>query len=330
MPSLRTWIGLAVLLTAAGASSGQTPGAANPVQAKDMRLFQEWLSGRFDNQEQVYFQTQEDVKAARPAPRRQLILAPVVVPALSGPIFHAQRQDDNDPTRIGWQGLLRLAPAPDGTGIAMELHELRRPATVGDADLRLEALTAVDLVARLDCTLIWYRQGGQFTASAPNGKDCPLPALDKGEVGPALLLSAQDFWMAGPDQAGKPGISHRLRKARPFTCWMAIRTGDGPRDWQMRRDLTLHDQGGMVWFKTEGPEPREFGFKIRNVVWPSGPQEDSLALYVHERGNDRALSYAWADPQAKRIGINLRQVQGSCTLATDPARVTASVTGNER
>lgn len=311
MPVLRTLAGLAILLAITGMAAAQT---LNPVQAKDMRLFQEWLSGRFDNQEQVYFQAQEETKAARLAPRRHLILTPTTITALPGAVFYVQRHDGNDPSDIGWRALLRLAPAPDGVAIVMELHEFRQPSAVAD-DHPLTTIPAADLIQRSDCALTWHRQGAQFTSPGPKGADCPLPALGKGETGPALLLSPWDFWMVGTDQTGKPGISHRLRKARTFTCWMAIRTGDGPRDWQMRRNLTLHDQGGMVWSQTDGTEPREFGFKIRNIVWPSGPQEDSLALYVHERGNDRAISYAWVDPEAKRIGINLRQVQGSCTLA---------------
>lgn len=320
----RHWVALVAVLSGITAH-GQAPNPVATAQAKDMRLFQDWLEGHFDNQEQVYFQDQDGAQVIHKVSRRHLLLAPVPLPMRGDKVFYAQRHDDDDPARIGWQGLLTVNAAPDGHSIALDIHEFKRPQAMVDAHLRPEswaAVTVADLVHRPDCTLSFQRQAGQFTAPAPKGKGCPMPGLDQGGD-LAVILSAQELWVGGPDQAGQPGITHRLRKARAFTCWMAIRTGDGPRDWHMRRDLTLHDQGGMAWFRTDGPQPQEYGFKIRNVVWPSGPQEDSLALYVHERGNDRAISYAWADPQARRIGINLRQVQGSYSPVADPYRITA-------
>jgi hypothetical protein len=44
-----------------------------------------------------------------------------------------------------------------------------------------------------------------------------------------------------------------------------------------------------------------------------------LTLYVHDGDAKRALSYAWAEEDAGRIGLNLRWLQASCTHA--PARL---------
>ncbi|MCS6985936.1 MAG: hypothetical protein NZM40_00575 [Sphingomonadaceae bacterium] len=104
-----------------------------------------------------------------------------------------------------------------------------------------------------------------------------------------------------------------LRRARPFRCWAAIPRRDG--SWWGARDLELHDQGGMTRLTTDETPPQAFELKMRNVVWPSGPNRPSLVLYVHEPGAPRALAYAWADPGAVRVGLNLRRVQASCTLA---------------
>jgi hypothetical protein len=54
---------------------------------------------------------------------------------------------------------------------------------------------------------------------------------------------------------------------------------------------------------------------MRNVVWAQGPNRPSVVLYVHTPDDpDRAAAYSWADPDAKRIGINLRWMQASCTI----------------
>lgn len=104
-----------------------------------------------------------------------------------------------------------------------------------------------------------------------------------------------------------------LRLARPFTCWAAIPKAAG--GWWGARDLKLHDQGGMARLATDEPMPQRFDLRMRNVVWAKGPNRPSLVLYVHEPGNPHAVAYAWADPGATRVGLNLRTVQASCTLA---------------
>ena len=49
----------------------------------------------------------------------------------------------------------------------------------------------------------------------------------------------------------------------------------------------------------------------------AGPYED--ALTAAQKGDARAPGYAWASPDASRIGINLRWVQGSCSKPTPSA-----------
>ena len=119
---------------------------------------------------------------------------------------------------------------------------------------------------------------------------------------------------AGEAAAGAPlAPGAELRHARAFACWAAIPKAAG--GWWGARDVALHDQGGMARLATDEPAPQRFELRLRNVVWPSGPNRPSLVLYVHEPGNPRAIAYAWANPEATRVGLNLRTIQASCTLA---------------
>jgi hypothetical protein len=45
------------------------------------------------------------------------------------------------------------------------------------------------------------------------------------------------------------------------------------------------------------------------------PDDSDRLIDAHRPGEDRAVSYAWADPSADRIGITLRWMQAICTLA---------------
>ncbi|UVO54811.1 hypothetical protein [Sphingomonas sp. SUN039] len=112
-----------------------------------------------------------------------------------------------------------------------------------------------------------------------------------------------------------------LRRARTATCWgaapKAVKKADGSEDWAGARDLKLHDQGGRVSFGGGTTGAPEVVLRMRNVIWPSGPSRPSLVLYVHKPdAPDKAVSYSWADPGAKMIGINLRWMQASCTIDT--------------
>jgi predicted ATP-grasp superfamily ATP-dependent carboligase len=86
-------------------------------------------------------------------------------------------------------------------------------------------------------------------------------------------------------------------------------------EWTFRRGLEIYDQGGMIWLSTDEEDPQQIGIKMRNVSWPYGTNRPSLVLYAQRIGEARAVSYAWAEPTAKRLGINLRWMQASCTHA---------------
>lgn len=103
----------------------------------------------------------------------------------------------------------------------------------------------------------------------------------------------------------------KMRRARPFKCWISPRKEDG--SYAFYNNIALHDQGGRAWL--EGEDHPRVGLKMRNVVWPSGNNRPSLVLYAY-RGEDadKAVSYAWTSPHGERLAINLRWMQASCTL----------------
>jgi hypothetical protein len=113
------------------------------------------------------------------------------------------------------------------------------------------------------------------------------------------------------------GQATTVRKGDVFTCWISTlrhaRKADGKEDWTFAANLKTHDQGGRVMSAVEGAPA--VMLRLRNVIWPPpATNRPSLVLFVHTPdAPNRAVSYSWADPEARLIGINLRWVQGSCT-----------------
>lgn len=111
-----------------------------------------------------------------------------------------------------------------------------------------------------------------------------------------------------------------LRRARPVSCWVAIRKkvpkADGSEDWHFIRDVKLHDQGGRALVGADLADAEPVVIRVRNVTWDKGSTNHPVVtLYVHKPDKpDRAESYSWAAPDSSRIGINLRWMQAGCTI----------------
>lgn len=142
-------------------------------------------------------------------------------------------------------------------------------------------------------------QTGAYENVATSGT-CASPAA-------LVAISANGLTMRLPD-----GRNLSLLRARAWRCWAAIPRADG--SWWGKREILLHDRGGRARLETDEPDPRRFVLRMRNVVFPEPPNQPSIVLYVHGEDPVRATSYAWGEPGAQRIGINLRTMQASCSL----------------
>lgn len=190
---------------------------------------------------------------------------------------------------------------------------------------------------------IWTNTEDAYFAEEEDRNQPEWAAFEIGEDGRWRPIDAfgkaLGEWAEGPI----PGVSRRegggwqiatseLRQARPFTCWMSLRKPqdkpDGSADWSFQSGLRTFDQGGRI--AVGGGDAPEATIRLRNVTWAKGSRNaPSLVLYIHQDDPERAVSYAWAAPDSERIGINLRWIQGSCSVdfaamgGTDAALVKA-------
>ncbi|MEM7688879.1 MAG: hypothetical protein AAF291_07635 [Pseudomonadota bacterium] len=146
-----------------------------------------------------------------------------------------------------------------------------------------------------------WRRIDAFGAAQSEWRRDAIPGLSRREGGSG--------WQVGASE---------LRKARAFSCWVSTRKfaakPDGSEAWTFTRGLNTYDQGGRVFVPGKGQAP-DVTFRLRNVTWAKGSRNrPSFVLYVHKDDPVRAESYSWASPDADLVGINLRWVQGSCSL----------------
>lgn len=263
------------------------------------------LVGQFDNHEQVWSARQPPAAA---------ILPPHVVATLGS---------TSDPAWSTWQ-----------------IHL--------DAAVALDALWAVQRVVAADgsTSLLPYRAlvVAPATGAAFDPKQwAPLDACAlRGEVGPALIRVAAEPSTCGAlapglgaaasllplaieregewlrlrlfvDQTRGADAREEARKVETYTGWAAV-NGAGPNatdngnDWHMDRTLRLGSEGGRAALTWRDGKPSGYSLVLERLTYRDG-NVAVLKLSLLEDASGRTLAYAWANPQATRIGLSLGWVQ---------------------
>jgi hypothetical protein len=315
-------------LAACAALIAIAPAHAQSPGDRALADFAALFEGRFDNDLQVFFAA--DTGAADAAtPRTHMAIRKVDVAALGASVYLVERTQGGATAQSLYafaaeaSGALRSQRfEPTEASRAAFENALRDPA-------RLAALTAQSLSHTAPCDMAWTREAGQFVGVV--GDACRTRSASGA---PALLarrvsVSADAIWI---DERIAPltrrandaptSTQFRLRRARPFSCWVSVLrganhgdagAGASAQDWYFTRDVRLHDQGGDAVITTDEQPPRRLFLRLRRVEWATGTNRPSLTLYVHEGESQRATSYVWGDYDADRLGINLRWMQASCT-----------------
>lgn len=317
---------------AAAADTLREPPPPRAVQEKDFRTFLSWFEGEFDSNEQVAFADELGIPSDAVPERIHSVFKRVELPAFGEHVFYVEQYLDGDPAKIYRQRLYSFSLDDAEQAIKLVIHippDVKALAGAHRDPGKLQGLTPASTRSPPGCEVYWRRRGDAFLGEMKPGA-CRFESERSGKtivVSDDLYLDDDEIWIhdRAVDAEGnhvygnKAGIPNKLRKVSWFACWLSVRregVADGdPRAWSFDRDVAVHDGGELTWVKTDARDAR-VGLKIRRPVWPSGPNQDSLVLYVHDEAAadpDRAVSYGWADPGAKRLGINLRWMQASCS-----------------
>lgn len=296
---------------------------------QDLRLLLQWFPGRFDNQEQVAFAEELGIPADAVPEHIHSIFAPVDLPALGQHVYYVQQYMDADPEKIYRQRFYVFSADYAENAVRLDILTPKDAARVKDAhrdSAKLANLTKDDVTSLPGCAVYWRREGVQFIGGMKK-EACRIKSQRSGRtiiVTDDLLLNENEIWIrdTAVDENGayvygnKAGIHHKLRRARPWVCWGATVVDAETDDWEFAQGLEIHDQGGRVFLPDAAGQKRHY-LRLRQVQWPDRPNLPALTLYVHEEGNPRAISYSWAAPDSRQIGINLRHVQAGCRQAPD-------------
>ena len=329
------WLLLGALtLNTDAVSQGQdsTPGE------RSLLIMAELLPGEYDNVNQNYFDGRRKLAENDRHPRLHTTITRVVAPAFGEQVFLWVNTTE---TKAGPQRSYRIATLAAGPGddeVTMR-HYLRMDGEIrGD---ELAALRPADLRRTEGCDYVFKRRADHF-----RGAQLPKACRFKWDgqdvyTDNEISLSKSSLWFVDHKFVVRTGARITgvasgepfwLERARIFHCYVDIPGVGGGRDIPFQRydDITLHDKGGTYWFKTREAAPREIGIRLQAVTWQllnekgSNFNRNSLVLYAFERLADGSIkedAYAFTDPEATRIGNNLKWMLVNCAMTRrDQAR----------
>ena len=193
---------------------------------------------------------------------------------------------------------------------------------------RFAELTRAELNAMPGCEVFW-RYTGEYFAGYMREKTCNFVSERSGRriyVTDDLRLTPTEIWIRdeafdedGARVFGHPErIHHKNRKVRYFSGWGIVRPG-GPGadaegdDWFAIRDVVMHNEGQIVRIPDETGAPSGYSFQLERLTYQA-TRIAVLKLGLIEDATGHTFAYTWANPDAERIGINLRWIQVGLTL----------------
>lgn len=259
--------------------------------------------GVFDNHEQVWL-AHENSPGSVPPPHIVVSIDATNQPDWT--VWHI-RLDASPVLEATWA--MHSVAQADGTAMSVP-HRALAATTAAASAFDAQQWTPLDACAlrSAPATLRMSADTAACTAIAPGiGAEAALIPLAVEHDGEWLHVRLY------ADQARGADAREDARLVRWFTGWAAI-NGGGPkadaasRDWHMDRGARIGSEGGHYALKWRDSSPAGYSLALERLTYREG-NVPVLKLSVLDDANGSTLAYAWANPEATRIGINLGWVQ---------------------
>ena len=307
----------------------------DPVEQLDQLV--DWFTGEFNNFEQY----EEDIYAKEiegkditPHYHIHSIFAPIKSEKLGKYVFHVQQSKGDDLTRIFRQRLY-IFELNDNSQIELSIYKYKDSEKyLGlHKDLELQTqLTSQDLI-NTNCKLIWEKNGEEFIARNKDEKCKTYSERFKKDifVVDSIVLTNNHISILDRiyDSTGKlimgraDGIPSKLKKCSFFKGWAAIRKDkishpdtSSKSKYVGYMGLVLHDQGQRA--KLIDKDGFDSGYEVSlSQLTYAASNTPVLKLGIHEKGERKTVSYIWGEPEAKRLGLNMKWIQTGFTLVEE-------------
>jgi len=320
-----------LLLIATFICSSAANAEQETTQQKDLRLLLEFITGEFNNYNQINFQNNGFLESSPVTDYSRLhhTRERINAPGLEGNWIYSQINRLDRDGDIYRQSYSEFFIDSDGqiTSRAYKLvtdqgkKKTEKKAKRYPSKEFLNPLTRDQFKQSFSegCDTKWRREIDQFIG-VTDFNTCMIDSKYKDEkrlIFSEDIIARTGFWgrEGAYTQDGKLSFGleapnyYRYQRVRPMKCWASIHLGDD--QWEFYNNLNTHDVGGSLIFGKE----KQYRLQLKQTVFPATDWNNAFELFMYRQDEEKAFAYAWTEPTAKHIAVNMREVQASCKLA---------------
>ncbi len=303
---------------------------------RDLLRLVAWFEGEFDNQEQIWFETEG--RAGTPALERHervhTIHRRVQLPAFGNYVFYVEEYLGDDPEKVFRQRLVTFQSARQ-SGVLMKLWFFKNPTSVRGAHRDLTKLADIsrDNVTGLEgCDVYWVADADQYVGGMKPRACAFSEAGQRRYSQHDVVLSETKYWRLDRTFAldtnrlisGHPtGVPHKLSRAKLFSCDLSFYAGDylaGPNPGdQTAKGQIIHSQGGTISVHRKSDD-QDYVLRLRDKEYPYFDRNAEFMFLSVRKGKEPFIAYSLHDPDAALLGFNLGWMSAFCER-TDPPRL---------
>ena len=285
-----------------------------------------FFTGEFDNFQQVWKEKEDKINDSLRHEHIHSIFLPVKMAGLGENVFFVKQYMDGDTDKIYRMRVYNFTEDKTEKAVRLDIYTFKEEAKFKNANLDpsvLKDLKAENFTTMDGCGVFWKKEKEGVFVGYMKPKACNFVSKRSGKkvfITDSLRLTPSEIWIRdeAEDENGKyvfghkAKIPHKLLKCRPFKGWFAIRKDSTEDKYEFVGNLRLHDQGWRKRVVKPNGTPTPYTVELSQVIYENAIYVLKLAIY--EEGKEKALTYTWANPEAERIGINLRYLQVGLTM----------------
>ncbi|MCU0240438.1 MAG: chromophore lyase CpcT/CpeT, partial [Pyrinomonadaceae bacterium] len=254
----------------------------------------------------------------------------VNVPQIGENVFFVQQYLNGDESKVYRQRLYNFTINKQEKALQLTIYSFDDDKKYRDSHLdstKLNGLTMQNLSTTNGCEVFWkLNQTGDKFEGYMKKDACRVVSKRSGKtiiITDDLFLTKDEIWIndQAKDEQGnyvfgnKANIHAKLKKVRWFEGWTAIlKSGETAMankdftaaEYDGKTKLLIHDQGGTVKLNDN------YSIQLAQLRHKSGTWV--LTFSVIENASGKKIAYTWSNPEAEKLGINLRWIQSGFTL----------------
>ncbi len=294
---------------------------------KDFDRFLDWFTGEYDNNEQVWQQEQDEVPEDKRHERIHHIFKPVTAPGIGEHTFFVRQYMDGDYENVYRQRLYNFVKDVKEDAVRLQIFSFNDEAKYRNTDQDPAIIREIKLeeVRNMPGCDVFWRYNGEYYVGEMKEKACFFHSERMGKniyITDTLKLTDSEIWIADTayDEDGNYVFGreepHMNRKVRYFKGWAGFeknRLDDSAPEGEYLfiPGLRLHNEGQIIPLVTEEGMDTGYSVELAQLTYQE-TKTPILKLAVLDK-EGYAFTYIWANPEAKRLGINMRWMQVGLT-----------------